>query len=282
MVIADINPHIRFAEQITYTNERSVVYVRDCRIMYIVDGCATFSLNDQSFMLGKNSVFYCSGDATYAIFTDGPLKLLSLNFDLSQASKNLVLPFTPEEVNVAKNKVPTNKCIIDDSDFLNSYIALENCLEFKPMILDIIDEFSSKKILYMENCSCMIKKVLIEMHRKTLERTHSSFGAVNRALEYISANFTREIKNSEIATLTGYHEYHLNRLFIRHTGTSMHKYIINMRLNEAKKLLLNTDLPLAHIATKVGFNSNTHFSNSFKRETKLTPFEFRNNFKNKI
>ena len=282
MVIADINPHIRFAEQITYTNERSVVYVKDCRIMYIVDGCATFSLNDQSFMLGENSIFYCSGDATYGIFTEEPMKLLSLNFDLSQTSRNLILPFTPEEVEFEKNKVPTDKCFIENSDFLNSYIALKNCLEFKPMISDIINEFSSKKILYMENCSCMIKKLLIEMHRKTLEGTHSSFGAVNKALKYISENYTKEVKNREIATLTGYHEYHLNRIFIKHTGTSIHKYIINMRLNEAKKLLLNTDLPLAHIAAKVGFNSNTHFSNYFKRETKLSPFEFRNNFKNKI
>ena len=76
MVIADINPHIRFAEQITYTNERSEVYVKDCRIMYIVDGCARFCLNGESFTLSENSVLLL-GDATYGIFTDSPLKLLS-------------------------------------------------------------------------------------------------------------------------------------------------------------------------------------------------------------
>ena len=282
MVIADINPHIRFAEQITYTTDKTTVYVKDCRLMYIIDGMAEIILNEQSFTLGKNSVFYCHGDEIYTIVSSKPLNLFALNFDLSQKSRNLILPFTPEEADIAKNKVPTDKCDIIDSSFLNSYILIDNCLEFKAVFSDIINEFSAQKILYRENCSCMLKNLLIEMHRKLLEVSNNSSDAVNKVLEYISSNYTGEIKNCELASLTGYHEYYLNRLFIRHTGTSMHKYIINMRLNEAKKLLLNTDLPLAHIAGKVGFNSNTHFSNYFKRETKLTPFEFRNNFKNKI
>ena len=85
-----------------------------------------------------------------------------------------------------------------------------------------------------------------------------------------------------LSELTGYHEYHLNRLFLTHTNTSLHKYILNVRINEAKKILMNTDLSLAAIAEKVGFNSNTHFSSYFKQVVGLSPLEFRKRFRNKI
>lgn len=282
MKIADINPHIRFAEQITCETEKNTVYVKDCRLFYTIDGMAEIILDEQSVVLKKNSLFYCCGDKTYTIKTVKKLNLLVLNFDLSQKSSNLVMPFTPEEVNVVKNKTPIDKCHVQDSDFLNSFILIENCPEFKTTISDIIKEYTTQKTLFRESCNSILKKLLIEMHRKELEVTNNSLDAVNRVLDYIVSNYNKETKNSELASIAGYHEYYLNRLFIKHTGTSMHKYILNMRINEAKRLLLNTDMPLSQIAFATGFNSNTHFSNYFKKETEFTPFEYRNSFKNKI
>lgn len=69
---------------------------------------------------------------------------------------------------------------------------------------------------------------------------------------------------------------------MKHVGTSVHKYILNIRINEAKKLLLTTEQSLTYIAENVGFNSNTHFSNYFKQVIGISPLEFRKQFKNKL
>ena len=79
-----------------------------------------------------------------------------------------------------------------------------------------------------------------------------------------------------------YHEYYLNRIFTKHVGMSMHRYILNLRINEGKRLLLNSNLSISDIASCIGFNSYTHFSSYLKKETGLSPFEYKNNFKNNI
>ena len=56
MRIADINPHIRFAEQITYSVKYSSVYVKDCRLFYIISGSAKIIVNDSEMALKKNTI----------------------------------------------------------------------------------------------------------------------------------------------------------------------------------------------------------------------------------
>jgi len=281
MKIADINPHIRFAEQITYSVKNSSVYVKDCRLFYVISGNAKILINGYEIPLSKDTLFYCCGGTNYTFKLNEPLILYSLNFDLSQNHAHLLQPI-PREFNQTKHLNPIDKCHIEDSIFLNSFIVLENAIIFKNTVFDITKEYAVQKAFFKEKSSSMLKLLLLKLHEINSESSDNSSDAVNRIIEYITSNFAKEIKNSELAEIAGYHEYYLNRLFIRYTGTGMHKYMLNLRINEGKRLLLNTNLSIADIATKIGFNSNTHFSTYFKKEIHMTPFEYRNNFKNNI
>ncbi len=281
MKIADLNPHIRFAEQITYSVKHSSVYVKDCRLFYIISGNAKIIINNVEMSLTKNTLFYCCGGTKYTFKLDEPLHLYSLNFDLSQHHSDLLQPI-PREFGQTKHHEPIDKCDIKDSGFLNSFMILKNATEFKNTISDITKEYAVQKAYFRESCSSMLKLLLIRLHGINTEMSNNSSDTVNKLIDYIASNFTKEIKNVELAEIAGYHEYYLNRLFIRHTGTSMHKYILNLRINEGKRLLLNTNLSISAIASQIGFNSNTHFSTYFKKEMNMTPYEYRNNFKNNI
>ena len=59
-------------------------------------------------------------------------------------------------------------------------------------------------------------------------------------------------------------------LFKRATGTSPHQYVIQKRVERAKLLLLKTDLMIADIALQVGFSSQSHLTQHFKRQTRKT------------
>ena len=282
MKIADINPHIRFAEEITYSSKKRNVYVKDCRLFYILSGSGEIIINNTTLLLNKNTLFYCCGGIDYTIDAEENLHLYSLNFDLSQTNRNLIMPLIPQDFCTTSNHSPLDFCYIDDSSFLNSFFILNNGTEFKNSISSIVDEFSKQRIYFREACGTTLKKLLIDLHKNNFENQTSSTDAINKTIKYINSNFTREIKNSELAEIAGYHEYHLNRLFIKHTGISMHKYILNSRINEGKRLLLNTKLSISDIASRIGFNSHTHFSTYFKKETGLSPFEYKNTFKNNI
>jgi transcriptional regulator GlxA family with amidase domain len=62
---------------------------------------------------------------------------------------------------------------------------------------------------------------------------------------------------------------HFRRLFQESTGLPPHQYVLNLRLNHAKRLLLT--LPVAEVAARVGFDDPLYFSRMFKKKIGIAP-----------
>lgn len=280
MKVKDINPHIRFASQIVYKSEHKRVYARDCRIFYIVSGEGEVLINEKRFRLLPATVFYCACGVCYSIESVEGIEILALNFDLTQKRSDIDDDFAL--IN-AENDVDTSlieNFFIEDCNFMNSYIFNDAGIDFEFKIRSIIDEFRARKIYYRERCSSLVKDLLISIQRVHIKNTEGTYGTVAQVISYINSNYQRNITNSFLAGMTGYHAYHLNRLFIKYTGTSIHRYILTIRINEAKKRIANTDSSLKNISEEVGFNNKTYFSRYFKKETGMSPSEYRKKFKN--
>jgi len=69
--------------------------------------------------------------------------------------------------------------------------------------------------------------------------------------------------------------YHFSRMFKLSTGLSPHQYVIRQRIERAKALLTNTDLPVGVVAQEVGFASPSHFAQQFRRLVGVSPRSFR-------
>ena len=69
---------------------------------------------------------------------------------------------------------------------------------------------------------------------------------------------------------------YLGKIFKDNTGVYFSEYIINLRLAQAKKLLMDTNLNLTDISTQVGFNSTSYFATCFKKNVGMTPVKYRN------
>lgn len=102
-------------------------------------------------------------------------------------------------------------------------------------------------------------------HRRAVERVITS--ARERLCEPISL---RDM--SRVAYLS---EFHFNRVFHQITGLPPAKFISAMRLEEAKRLLLNTSLSITDISFEVGYNSLSTFTRRFNERVGLGPREFR-------
>ena len=95
-------------------------------------------------------------------------------------------------------------------------------------------------------------------------------------LAYINQNYANvSLTNESIAVHFNYHPYYLNKLMKDFTGKTIRQYIIFYRLRMAKDMLLTTDDDVNTIAWKVGFNSASHFINTFHRRFGRTPYEYR-------
>lgn len=98
---------------------------------------------------------------------------------------------------------------------------------------------------------------------------------LRHALEFIEDSFTRDLDMSEIAGVAGVSMSHLHLLFRKHCGTSPIQYILQLRLEDARELLANTNLSVKEICAAVGFNDMKNFCTAFKRRNKLTPTQYR-------
>ncbi len=282
MHIADINPHIRFAEEITYALKNRRSYVKDCRIFYVLGGRGSIRIQEKEYILKENTLFYCAGGQEYSINAEDYLHFYALNFDLSQAHRALVTPFAPVDLQTTSPTGVVDLCLVEDSGFLDSFFIAEHAGEFKNGVATIVKEFATQQLFFRETAGAVLKKILIDLHKMNTDAENNSASAVQKITEYIQLHYMEEIKNSALAELVGYHEYYLNRCFVQYTSMSMHKYVLNLRIAEGKRLLLNTDLSVANIAVQVGFNSAAHFSAYFKKETDASPLEYRSSFKHRI
>ena len=98
---------------------------------------------------------------------------------------------------------------------------------------------------------------------------------LQRVLDYVEANLRDDMALADLAKLVAMSPGHFAHLFRQTTGLPPHRYVLERRVERAKALLRDTDLPITEIAQLVGCASHSHLSVMFHRDTGLTPSDYR-------
>jgi AraC-like DNA-binding protein len=102
--------------------------------------------------------------------------------------------------------------------------------------------------------------------------------ALKTAIEFMRKNWSKEIDAYDIAQKSDISKPYLFKIFREHLQTSPYKYILALRINQAKLLLANREKTIKEISVKCGFSNLEVFYRQFKNITKTTPAEYRNSF----
>ena len=108
-----------------------------------------------------------------------------------------------------------------------------------------------------------------------LSFTASQASVAETIKNYIDSNYHRDLSRSDLANIVYLHPDYAARVFKNEMHISLNNYIIRKRITAAKKLLTETQLPVNTVADKVGYGNYSYFSKLFRRETGLTPQEWR-------
>lgn len=123
-----------------------------------------------------------------------------------------------------------------------------------------------------------VKAIFIEISKylwkKDLGDRYSQ--SVSKMLDYINANFMRDISLDDVALTVNLHPNYASSLFKKEIGTSFIQYLNSYRILKAKAFIKrNAELSLDKIAEMVGYENSGHFIKVFKKYCNITPGEYR-------
>lgn len=98
---------------------------------------------------------------------------------------------------------------------------------------------------------------------------------LRRVTEFIDAELASELSLRRLAVVAGVSEHHFCRSFKMSTGMTPHQFVVDARVQRAKRLLRANRASIGEIAHEVGFSSHAHLCDAFRKVTGLTPKSFR-------
>lgn len=99
---------------------------------------------------------------------------------------------------------------------------------------------------------------------------------ISKIKRYVNERLAEKITLQQIGADTYFSPLYCEAIFKQKTGVSIIRYVIQRRVEEAQKLLLEGSLPLKKIAETVGFEDYNYFARTFKKVTGRTPREYKN------
>lgn len=102
-----------------------------------------------------------------------------------------------------------------------------------------------------------------------------------RVKNYIADNYMYDLKLEDIASIASMSKSAFSRFFKLHTGRTLSDYVIDIRMGNAARQLLDTDDTVSAISFNVGYNNLSNFNRTFRRLKGCTPSEFRENYRKK-
>lgn len=101
---------------------------------------------------------------------------------------------------------------------------------------------------------------------------------LDKAFDYMNANYHKEISLKDIARLASMSEVSFSRFIKKRTGNTFIDSLNEIRLGHASRMLIDTTHSVAEISYNCGFNNISNFNRLFKKKKNCTPKEFRENF----
>lgn len=131
--------------------------------------------------------------------------------------------------------------------------------------------------LYIQLAKAIESYILLLYNRtKSSTKEYSNcHEAVSATINYILANYYKDISIEHIANKYGINPKYLGRLFKTQTGQSFNCYLNNIRIHHATQLLAGTKAQIIEVALECGYNNVTYFNRVFKNSKGVTPSEYR-------
>ena len=178
-----------------------------------------------------------------------------------------------ELISRLRKENPSVLCVIVSgySDFEYMKAAIQNSAV--DYLLKPVNPEELKRLLQR------LEATLMARERQMISRRESDAAALaERVRLYLQENYDKPVDFASLADSLAVSAPYLSKLFHEQEGTSPSKYLTDLRMRKARKLLADTQLTVREIADRVGYPDPFHFSRNFKNAVGVSPAQFREGY----
>ena len=229
--------------------------------VYCLENGALFDFGTEKMHLKAGDLLFLSAESSYSVYTDGdaPFSHLTVNFSLSRTE-------------CAEGSV-IDEILSGKRIHLFQRAAAYGLREKMERLVNI---WRGRQYGYRMLARALIYELLcIYMNDAGRECGEGEdYRHILPAKKYIDEHYKEDISVSDLAAICNLSETHLRRLFARVLSVSPTEYRLNLRMREAKDLLLSGNFDVSEVASAVGFEDANYFSRVFKKHTGQSPSAF--------
>jgi AraC-like DNA-binding protein len=150
--------------------------------------------------------------------------------------------------------------------------------DFHNALKTLIYTYSSLLPYWELQISSQLESLLVKIMTNT-ERYQETVNTLPETLKYLvrymESNFEKPLTIEYLAEFSGFSKFYLSRLFKKHLNTTPNEYLIQLRINEAKRILKASNLPSNKICKMVGIEDENYFYRLFRKKVGVTPNQYR-------
>lgn len=249
-------------------------------IMYIINGTCEIHLKDyevEKIIFKKGDFILINAGVLHKLIVSEASQCKMMNIEFIFTKNNTFLP----SLRSFSNNVSALEDLLKSN---NPYYILKDYDEVYQLLKSLVVELNSSSVDQGISVQLLMYELLIKTANAAIraKRESASDNYVNKTKRYISMNYDRTLSLKEIASYSNINEDYLNRVFKKSTGTTVIEYLTEVRIDKAKMLLQNTNIPIIDVAEIVGISSRQYFNQIFKKVTGLTPSKYRKSFEIKL
>ena len=252
-----------FQIPVHWHDEFEIIYVRSGFLTVSISGESYIGKTGEAFVVSPGNLHLMgsqSGTVDYYTFLF-PLKYISFRTD-DMLDEKLLEPLNSGHLMICPRVKDTAKELC------------EQLIE----IYEAKNDESESKITTQVRTKIILLQFILEMWERgfVIENDKSGRNTIEKEMiSYIQQNFMEKISLKEFSEQFHLSEKYISRYFKEHFHITLSQYITHLRLEHAKQLLQDTDIPVTEIAMQSGYQNVSYFIRSLKKTYGVSPLKYR-------
>lgn len=239
--------------------------------VYYKNSLKTITLNEQKIECNHHNIIYSpSEEFKYITPNNNELQLFEINLNINFFKKHIpkehpyIILFM-DAIRNKKAKQLSHENLIITSQMMYIINAIINCKRvgtYKELFVEskIIELF----LIQLEQIADSKYQVKLNLKETEIQKMH-------QVREIIMSDLKQSFSLKSLAYQIGTNEFTLKKSFKAYYGTSVFRFINDIKMKIAKDLLIEQNVTITHISEVIGYKNATHFTTAFKKKYNVLP-----------